>query len=302
MESVKILIVEDELLIARDLSQKLKKQGLQVSKIVSSGQAALQAIAEDRPDLVLMDVVIKGEQDGIDTALAIHEQYGIPVLYLTAYADDATLQRAEKSGAYGYLLKPFRERELLTTIRIALQKHQQVQEIEQQRIRDALTGLLNRRYLEEALQQECRKAERLALPVSLIFIDIDHFKRFNDTYGHDAGDHVLTTVAHLLEQNVRQSDLVGRYGGEELIVLLPNCPLDRAAVIAEGLRSEVSLLQPHFQGQFLDPITISLGVASFPLQAEDAPSLVKAADEALYEAKRAGRNRVVVAQSSVPST
>lgn len=298
MEALKILIVEDELLIARDLSQKLKKQGLQVSKIVSSGQAALQAIADDPPDLVLMDIVIKGHQDGIDTASVIHEQYGIPVLYLTAYADEATLQRAETSGAYGYLLKPFKERELLTTIRIALQKHQQVQKIEQQRIRDALTGLLNRQYLEEAIEKECLRSQRLSLPVSLIFIDIDHFKRFNDSYGHDAGDYVLKTVGQLLQNNVRQSDLVGRYGGEELIVLLPNCPLNQAAAIAEGLRSEVSLFQPHFQDQLLDPITISLGVASCPLQAQDAPSLIKAADKALYEAKRGGRNLVVVAPSS----
>ena len=298
MEALKILIVEDELLIARDLSQKLKKQGLQVSKIVSSGQAALQAIADDPPDLVLMDIVIKGHQDGIDTASVIHEQYGIPVLYLTAYADEATLQRAETSGAYGYLLKPFKERELLTTIRIALQKHQQVQKIEQQRIRDALTGLLNRQYLEEAIEKECLRSQRLSLPVSLIFIDIDHFKRFNDSYGHDAGDYVLKTVGQLLQNNVRQSDLVGRYGGEELIVLLPNCPLNQAAAIAEGLRSEVSLFQPHFQDQLLDSITISLGVASCPLQAQDAPSLIKAADKALYEAKRGGRNLVVVAPSS----
>jgi diguanylate cyclase (GGDEF)-like protein len=295
MEPNKILIVEDELLIARDLSQKLKKQGFEVTGIVTSGQAALQAIATAPPDLILMDIVIKGNQDGISTAVSIRERYDIPVLFLTAYADDETLQRAESTGAYGYLLKPFNERELLTTIRMTLRKHQQFQRLEEQSTRDALTGLFNRRHVITILPRECGYSKQYSYPLSFILIDIDHFKDFNDSYGHDAGDYVLQLVSQLLQTSVRKTDLVCRYGGEEVLILLPKCPLDQAKSIAEGLRKKVSDLEPYYQGQFLRPLTISLGVASFPLHAQDGQSVIKAADTALYVAKSKGRNQVVIA-------
>jgi diguanylate cyclase (GGDEF)-like protein len=292
---IKVLIVEDELLIARDLSQNLKRQGFRVTRIVSSAKAALQAVEEESPDIVLMDIVIKGEDDGIEAASMLYRQYRLPVLYLTAYADEETLSRAEQSSAYGYLLKPCKAKELSTTIRMAIMKHQQVERIEWQRCRDALTGLFNRRHLEEVMLQYLWQSERYDWPLSLIFIDIDNFKAFNDTHGHNAGDYVLKSVSHILQEKVRKSDLVVRYGGEEIIVLLPNCFMDQAAIIAEKLRLEVNLLHLNFASQQLNPVTISLGVASFPLQANDAPSLIKAADKALYEAKQGGRNRVVVA-------
>ena len=129
MNPITVLIVEDELLIAYSLSQKLKKLGYQVIGIVSSGDEALTICAEQTPDIVLMDIVIQGEIDGIQTATAIYQNYQIPVIYLTAYADDKTLLRAERSNSYGYLLKPFKERELHATIKIALQKHRKELEL-----------------------------------------------------------------------------------------------------------------------------------------------------------------------------
>ncbi|HBR00425.1 MULTISPECIES: ATP-binding protein [unclassified Roseofilum] len=125
MSPVKILIVEDELLIAKGLARKLEKLGYEVVGIVSSGKAALNKIREIIPDLILMDIVIKGDIDGIETTEKIRKQYNIPVIYLTAYADDETLSRAEKTGSYGYLLKPFKEREVHATIKMALKKYQE---------------------------------------------------------------------------------------------------------------------------------------------------------------------------------
>jgi signal transduction histidine kinase len=125
MSDIKILIVEDELLIAKNLARKLEKLGYRVVDIVSSGSAALQRAAEKKPDLILMDIVIKGELDGIETAAKINERLNIPVIYTTAYADDYTLGRAEKTGSYGYAIKPFKERELHATIKMALSKHQE---------------------------------------------------------------------------------------------------------------------------------------------------------------------------------
>ncbi len=129
MSAVKILIVEDELLIAKGLARKLEKLGYTVIDIVSSGEKALEKVAEVQPDLVLMDIVIKGNMDGIETAERLHERFNIPVIYVTAYADDSTLDRAEQTGSYGYLLKPYKERELHATIKLALRKHQAQLEI-----------------------------------------------------------------------------------------------------------------------------------------------------------------------------
>ncbi|MEO6862059.1 MAG: response regulator, partial [Microcoleus sp.] len=122
---INILIVEDELLIAKNLSHKLEKLGYQIADIVSCGADAIQRAGEIKPDLILMDIVIKGDIDGIETAAIIHQELDIPIIYTTAYADDETLQRAENTGSYGYLLKPFKERELHATIKIAMSKHQE---------------------------------------------------------------------------------------------------------------------------------------------------------------------------------
>ncbi|WP_293341117.1 ATP-binding protein [Microcoleus sp. CAWBG58] len=130
INNINILIVEDELLIAKNLSQKLEKFGYKIADIVSSGADAIHRAGELKPDLILMDIVIKGEIDGIVTAAIIHQQLDIPIIYTTAYADDETLQRAENTGSYGYLLKPFKEREMHATIKIALSKHQEAVEMQ----------------------------------------------------------------------------------------------------------------------------------------------------------------------------
>jgi len=127
MSEQKILIVEDEFLIARDLSKKLENMGYQVVDIVSSGQSALNAIADNPPDLILMDIVIKGNHDGIDTAKVIEEKFHIPIIYVTAYADDATMDRVKQTGAYGYILKPVDEIALRDSIDLALKKSQEYQ-------------------------------------------------------------------------------------------------------------------------------------------------------------------------------
>ncbi|MGE5657076.1 MAG: ATP-binding protein [Actinomycetota bacterium] len=131
MNNTKILIVEDELLLAKNLARKLEKLGYVIIGVVSSGVAAIEKATELKPDLILMDIVIKGDLDGIDTATIVHDQLNIPVIYTTAYADDDTLRRAEKTGSYGYIIKPFKERDLNAAIKIALNKHQETVEIHQ---------------------------------------------------------------------------------------------------------------------------------------------------------------------------
>ncbi|MBW4483434.1 MAG: diguanylate cyclase [Tildeniella torsiva UHER 1998/13D] len=172
--------------------------------------------------------------------------------------------------------------------------------LKQQSIRDVLTGLFNRRYLEEALAQAIRRAQRQRHSIGVIMLDIDHFKQFNDTYGHGAGDRILEAVGQLLRESVRGSDVACRYGGEEMIVILPESPPAATLARAEEIRQALSLLQVSYNGLTLNDLSASLGVASFPDHGPQDIDVLKAADDALYQAKAQGRNRVVVA--TVPAT
>lgn len=167
-----------------------------------------------------------------------------------------------------------------------------------QSIRDALTGLYNRRYLEEALEREIYRAVRHQRPLSIIMLDGDHFKRFNDEFGHDAGDTLLQEMGTFLKTRNRQTDIACRYGGEEFLVILPEMPLADAAHKAEQLREEFKCLNIIHQGQLLRRATISLGVAAFPEHGSTVKILIQTADKALYQAKEEGRDRVVVAPVS----
>ena len=167
--------------------------------------------------------------------------------------------------------------------------------LREQALRDSLTGVFNRRYLEQALKQEVQRASRHALPLSVIMLDIDHFKRFNDTYGHAAGDMLLRAVGAGLQSHTRGEDLVCRYGGEEFILILAGASLREAERRAEEIRSTVQALNVQHNGQPLRAITVSLGVATYPQHGTDIAAVIQAADAALYQAKQAGRNRVVIA-------
>lgn len=164
-----------------------------------------------------------------------------------------------------------------------------------QSVRDALTGLYNRRYLEEVLDRETRRAGRAGQSMGILMLDLDHFKRFNDTYGHDAGDAVLRETAAFLLKNVRAEDFVCRYGGEEFVVILPTADVEGSTTRAEKLLSKIRELSIMHQGKSLGMVTFSIGVAAFPVHGMSPKELMAAADGALYEAKRGGRDQVAIA-------
>jgi len=164
-----------------------------------------------------------------------------------------------------------------------------------QSVRDALTGLYNRRYLEEVVDREVRRAARAVQSLGILMIDLDHFKSFNDTYGHDAGNAVLREIAVSLTKGVRAEDFVCRFGGEEFVVILPTADQAASRARAERLRSKTKELTILHQGRSMGMITISVGVAVFPEHGTSPKDLMAAADAALYEAKRGGRDQVVVA-------
>ncbi len=168
-----------------------------------------------------------------------------------------------------------------------------------QSIRDALTGLYNRRYLEETLDREVRRAARGAQSLGLLMIDLDHFKKFNDTYGHDAGDAILRATGQSLAKGIRAEDYVCRFGGEEFVVILPTGSLEVSQARAERLREKMREMNITHQGRSLGMVTISVGVAAFPQHGRSPKDLMAAADAALYEAKRRGRDQVVVATAQV---
>jgi diguanylate cyclase (GGDEF)-like protein/PAS domain S-box-containing protein len=164
-----------------------------------------------------------------------------------------------------------------------------------QSIKDPLTGLYNRRYLQETLDREIRRAARAEQPLGILMLDLDHFKKFNDTYGHDAGDAVLREVAAFFTRSLRVEDVVCRFGGEEFAVILPTATMEAARMRAERIRSKMRELTVLHQGQSVGMITVSVGVAAFPTHAMSPKELLAAADAALYRAKREGRDRVVMA-------
>jgi diguanylate cyclase (GGDEF)-like protein len=168
--------------------------------------------------------------------------------------------------------------------------------LEHQSIRDSLTTLFNRRFMEIALDRELRRAVRHQKPLAVLMLDIDHFKQLNDTYGHEAGDVVLREVAGVMRQAVRSEDTVCRYGGEEFVAILPELGTEDALSRAESIRHMVSELRIYHRGQALREVTISIGVAVYPNNGDSLDQLLSLSDRALYEAKHLGRNRVVLAE------
>ena len=165
--------------------------------------------------------------------------------------------------------------------------------LREQAIRDPLTGLYNRRYLYETLGQEFARARREEQPVSIIMLDFDHFKNLNDQYGHAAGDAILQGLAGVLLCSTRKGDTVCRYGGEEILIAMPNTSLEQAQQRARDLLQDISQVKTPFEGQWLS-ITVSIGIAAFPQHGETIDVVIRAADHALYRAKESGRNRVTV--------
>jgi diguanylate cyclase (GGDEF)-like protein len=195
---------------------------------------------------------------------------------------------------------------LAEQIALALANLRLRETLREQSIRDPLTGLFNRRFLEESLEREIRRATRSQRSLSVLMIDLDHFKRFNDTFGHDAGDALLRELGQLLQSNVRGSDIACRYGGEEFSLIMPDATAATAQERAEHIRKSAKGLDLKHAGQALGAVTLSVGVAAFPEHGDTPFLLTRAADQALYRAKAAGRDRVMLAEtfadSAPPST
>ena len=477
-DATRIMVVEDERIVARDLCRTLEAFGYRVAGAARSAEEALAQAADMAPDLVLMDIRIKGQADGVEAATQLKLRYGVPVVFLTASSDEGTLQRAMRSQPDGYVSKPFTSTVLHTAIEVALQRHgaavrlretnvqlaTQKTELEKRtrelgllgemgdvlqmcdnaeealataarfglrlfpedhgalylvdgsgaclgavaswgqpqeslpvfdldacralrrgqthrsvsprdelrcahlagkhdrssicvpmmsngtsqgilsitlslpcdppasavtdkeqlatvlaqrisltltnlRIRDQLrresildplTGLFNRRHMTSALDRELRLASRSGRSVGILIFDLDHFKKVNDQCGHAAADKLLCDVAGLLRSRLRAYDVPTRYGGDEIVVILPDTTVEGTRMTAEKLRRSVADVRVQHGGRALPAVSISVGVAAYPDHGSDAAGLLRAADVALYAAKAQGRNCVVVADNPAP--
>ena len=267
-------------------------------KVATSGQAALDVLdKQGLPDLILLDVMMP-DMDGYEICRLLKqnpETIGIPVIFVTAMSEVDDEERGLKLGAVDYITKPFH----LPIVRARIQNHIKLKLmsdiLESMAWQDGLTGIANRRRFDVALETEWKRAQRAGAPLSLIMVDIDHFKEFNDHYGHGAGDTCLKRVAALLDSSVtRAGDMAARYGGEEFVLLMPGTDIDGARLLAEQLRSRIEEQRiPHERSNSSSCVTISAGYASvIPSQDGDASTLLEEADQMLYSAKRSGRNRV----------
>lgn len=299
----RVLIVEDEAVTALDLSRELAGLGYDVCGVVDTSAEAVRLALETRPDVVLMDVRLADGGDGIDTAREIARGHDTAVVFLTAHSDEATLERALDVSPFGFLIKPFRARDLKVAIELARAKHAHdvaaVRDLHALASTDPLTGLANRRHLDTALHDAWTLCRQQGRSLAVVLADIDHFKDYNDSSGHLAGDTCLATVAGLIRDACSGPEVVlGRWGGEEFLVILPDTDLDGARAVAERLVHAVGAARlPTAAPRAGGVVTVSAGVAALPPEASgSAHALLELADGGLYAAKTGGRNRVAMVE------
>lgn len=304
-----ILIVEDNLLMRKILEGYLRDMGHPVTA-VENGRQALESLNSNHVPIVITDLVMP-EMDGVELCRAIREQTSDKYTYiimLSSYDSKEGMIRGLDAGADEYLIKPINRTELLVRLKTAdrilsleSSLKQSYEEIKALSVRDPLTRMFNRGYLDERLLQEVKRSFRFERPLSVIMLDIDHFKQINDNFGHAAGDQVLRDCSSLLLRTLRMEiDWIARYGGEEFAVVLPETFLSGAMIAAERLRITLAA-HSIFIAETELRITASFGVAGFvpASQKEDlsvVDTLIARADECLYRAKREGRNRVISTQ------
>jgi len=318
---VNILVCDDEPTLRAVLTQVLSEDGYDVTS-AASGEEALALFRSNPFPIVLTDIVM-GAMSGLELLREIKLiDPDTVVILMTSHATLQGAMKAVQSGAYDFLTKPFDDISSISTImaravekvEILREKNDMVlhlkktteeleslnQQLQEIAIRDGMTGLYNHRHFRDRLENEIRRSHRHRRTFSLIFMDVDRFKTYNDTHGHLQGDSLLRRLSAVLRRARRAESILARYGGEEFVLLEPEATKEGALVCAEKIRRAVE--EEPFEGRESQPggrLTLSLGVAAFPADGSESDILLAAADQALYQAKREGRNRVVAAGSTI---
>ena len=306
----RILVVDDHPDNVEIIDARLSSRGFEV-ETASNGEEALERVRANPPHLILLDVMMP-LMDGYEVSRRIKTDPTLPYIpIILVTARDSTQDKVEglDAGADDYLTKPVNFPELEARVRSMLRIKRLQDELDEKNreletankrlrklsITDGLTGLFNHRHVHELLHEEFERSKRTGEPLAVAMLDLDHFKRVNDTYGHPTGDVILYETAQILHDTAREIDMAGRYGGEEFVMILPGTTEAEASRFAERVRHRVA--EHVFRdGSTEVRMTVSAGVASYPELDADAPgTLLRRADEALYAAKEGGRNRVTCA-------
>lgn len=312
---LKVLVVEDSKVTMKVLCNYLKNMGVSDPLTAETGHEAIELFRHHRPDIVLLDAILP-DIDGFEISKLFRslEKSGewAAIIFLTSMDADEDVARGIEAGGDDYLFKPVSEivlrakinamRRLVEMQRALVEVTQELNaansELQRLSTTDGLTGIANRRFFDQRSVSEWRRCERQKKPIAMIMVDIDHFKKYNDTYGHQAGDECLKTVAvQVARAALRASDFAARYGGEEFVLVLGEVTVEGAGLLANNIRKHIDELKmPHLASPSQN-ITVSCGVASvLPGEGTSIETLLKAADQALYRAKEQGRNRVVCAE------
>jgi diguanylate cyclase (GGDEF)-like protein len=292
-EAGKVLVVDDSPSTAAFYAATLSSAGF-VCQVVTDPLKTMEALDDQTPELILLDMHMPGAS-GEELAKVIRQQdayLSTPIVFLSAESDVTRQREAMSLGGDEFLHKPIEPQHLISAVKSRIIRYRTLHAL---MVRDSLTGLLNHTSFKERLRAEVARAKRQDKPLSVALLDIDFFKKVNDTYGHPAGDRVIKNLARLLKQRLRGADVIGRYGGEEFAVTLPDTSLENANRILDNIRVSFEAIVQH-AGAKTFQTTLSAGVSQSP-PCGDAEELIQLADEALYEAKHAGRNRVCAGKS-----
>lgn len=302
-----LLIIDDSETVRQRVQEALVQHDPTTRFVMAKdGLEGFKLLVANHVDLILCDVVMPGIDGYKFLALkrSKPEFDDVPVIILTGAAGDVKAKvKGFEAGASDFLTKPFHDEELIARVNVHLKIKTLQDELREKNARleelsntDGLTKVTNRRRFMELFDLEFARAKRYKTELAYVMVDVDHFKQVNDVHGHQVGDTALVTVAAILREDLRKHDAVGRYGGEEFALLLPQTGLEGAKVVAERYRKRIADAELPVGEQRLR-ITVSMGIAVFPASGvEDADDLVRLADHALYEAKHAGRNRVIAAE------
>lgn len=284
-----VLVVDDDDIQVRFYTHVLQSAGI-MTTVIGEPHEALEVIANQSIDLVLMDFIMpdcNGQE--LATIIRQHEKYvSLPIIFLSARDDLEQLLINTGLGIDDFLVKPVTGDQLVSVVRSRAQRSAELQVL---MARDSFTGLLNHAHFMDMLAMELGQVKRFKTNTAYASIDIDHFKNINDTYGHIAGDHVIKSLSRMLQQRLRRSDIIGRCGGEEFGIIMPDCTPENAALIIESMRLQFAEMTFKVDNNDIN-VTFSAGLTAL-IQHDKLDDLIKAADKALYSAKNQGRNRLV---------
>lgn len=293
--SKRVLVADDSKLNIAMITDILRSEGYEVFS-VNSGLDVMDSAYRIKPDIILLDLIMPGK-DGFTVCSELkcnHDLRNIPVIMVTARTEARYLKMALEIGAFDYIRKPMDAIEIIARLKSALRYKEYQDKLEEMAMKDGLTGLYNHALLIDLLSKEHSKQSRKEGNLAFVMLDIDFFKNVNDTYGHLQGNEVLKGMAKIMLSSIRESDIAGRYGGEEFALILPEIPKDKVILVCERIRRRVALYPFEVQGQTIN-ITVSIGVCYKPGDsAISYNDMIRLADDALYEAKHSGRNNVKV--------